>query len=116
MPSTPKHMFMYEAFGWQAPAYAHVGLLLDQQGQKLSKRNHDTGIDSFRKNGIFPETLNNFVALLGWSHSLESDKLGPAQLIEHVRAIQILGLNEILIGSSLTSNSRKAIPLLISRS
>ena len=116
MPSTPKHMFMYEAFGWQAPAYAHVGLLLDQQGQKLSKRNHDTGIDSFRKNGIFPETLNNFVALLGWSHNLGSDKFSPAQLTEHVRAIQQLGLEEKLISSSLTSNSRKAILLSVFRS
>ena len=91
MPSTPKHVYMYEAFGWQAPAYAHVGLLLDQQGQKLSKRHHNTGIDSYRESGIFPEALDNFVALLGWSHSLGSDKLGPAQLISNVRALQNYG-------------------------
>ena len=84
MPSTPKHLFMYEAFGWQAPAYAHVGLLLDDQRQKLSKRNHDTGIDSFQKQGVFPEALTNFVALLGWSHRLDSDKMDLKSLIDNV--------------------------------
>ena len=93
MPSTPKHLFMYEAFGWQAPAYAHVGLLLDQQRQKLSKRQHDTGIDSFRADGIFPEALTNFVALLGWSHALSSDKMNLAQLTENVILPVFLELN-----------------------
>lgn len=84
MPSTPKHLFMYEAFGWRAPVYAHVGLLLDKDRQKLSKRHHDTGIDSFQNDGIFPEVLTNFVALLGWSHTRGSDKLDLAQLVETV--------------------------------
>ena len=84
MPSTPKHLFMYEAFGWKAPSYAHVGLLFDQHRQKLSKRQHDTGIESFRADGIFPEVLVNFVALLGWSHSARSDKMDLSRLIENV--------------------------------
>ena len=96
MGSTPKHLFMYEAFAWKAPEFAHVGLLLDQRGQKLSKRHHDTGIGSFKGTGIFPEALNNFVALLGWSHSLQSDKISPKMLIEnvyHLESLAWLGLS-----------------------
>ena len=84
MPSTPKHLFMYEAFGWQPPAYAHVGLLQDNTKQKLSKRNMDGDFVAYRKDGIFPETLLNFVALLGWSHTLGSDILTLQDLIHNV--------------------------------
>lgn len=77
---------MYEAFGWQPPIYAHVGLLQDSSRQKLSKRalNIDLDIDSFRKQGIFPEALVNFVALFGWSHKLKDDYLKLDDLIINV--------------------------------
>jgi len=73
MPSTPKHIAMYQAFGWTPPEFAHVGLLVDENGNKLSKRNFDTDITAFREMEIFPETLTNFAALLGWSHKEKSD-------------------------------------------
>lgn len=82
--STPKHLAMYNAFGWTPPAFAHVGLLVDETGNKLSKRNFDTDIDSFRKREIFPETLNNFVALLGWSHDKRSDVMSMKELEDNV--------------------------------
>lgn len=82
LPATPKHLAMYEAFGWTPPEFAHVGLLTDQEGNKLSKRNFDTDIASFRdKMGIFPEALANFVALLGWSHGSRSDIITMNDLI-----------------------------------
>ena len=85
MSSTPKHLVMYKAFNWEPPAFAHVGLLMDQNHQKLSKRNMDLDISAFRnKMGIFPETLTNFVALLGWSHSQRKDIMSLQQLIENV--------------------------------
>lgn len=85
MSSTPKHLAMYSAFGWEAPAFAHVGLLMDQNHQKLSKRNMDLDISAFReKMGIFPVTLTNFVALLGWSHSQQKDVMSLQQLIKNV--------------------------------
>lgn len=73
MPSTPKHIAMYQAFGWTPPEFAHVGLLVDDKGNKLSKRNFDTDITAFKEMEIFPETLTNFAALLGWSHKEKSD-------------------------------------------
>lgn len=85
MSSTPKHLALYEAFGWSPPAFAHVGLLLDQKKQKLSKRTGSTEIVSWRENGIFPETLTNFVALLGWSHNQGQDLMNMDDLIRNVR-------------------------------
>ncbi|KAJ4366727.1 Glutamate--tRNA ligase mitochondrial [Ascochyta clinopodiicola] len=83
MPSTPKHIAMYSAFGWTPPAFAHVGLLVDEQGNKLSKRNFDTDITAFKDMEIFPETLTNFAALLGWSHKEKSDVMTLQDLTTH---------------------------------
>ncbi|PVI04729.1 glutamyl-tRNA synthetase [Periconia macrospinosa] len=82
MPSTPKHITLYNAFGWTPPQFGHVGLLVDKDGSKLSKRNFDTGVDGYREMEIFPETLTNFAALLGWSHTEKSDVMDLAQLVE----------------------------------
>lgn len=83
MPSTPKHIAMYSAFGWTPPQFAHVGLLVDDQGNKLSKRNFDTDITAFKEMEIFPETLTNFAALLGWSHKEKSDVMNLQDLIRN---------------------------------
>jgi glutamyl-tRNA synthetase len=85
MSSTHKHLAMYEAFGWSPPQFAHVGLLLDQDRQKLSKRLESMSMTELRdKKGIFPETLTNFVALLGWSHNVRSDVMSMEDLIKNV--------------------------------
>lgn len=65
--STAKHVSLYDAFGWEAPQFAHVGLLVDTNRQKLSKRNMDIGIDSYQRDAIPPPALLNFAALLGWN-------------------------------------------------
>ncbi|KAI0840498.1 hypothetical protein F5Y06DRAFT_262907 [Hypoxylon sp. FL0890] len=63
--STPRHVALYDALGWQKPLFAHVGLLVNQDGQKLSKRHGDADISSWRDRGILPATLLNYVMLLG---------------------------------------------------
>jgi glutamyl-tRNA synthetase len=65
--STWKHISLYEAFGWIPPKFSHVGLLLDEQGKKLSKRDKDFGLEEVR-DSVLPETMVNFLALLGWQH------------------------------------------------
>ncbi|KJR89906.1 glutamyl-tRNA synthetase [Sporothrix schenckii 1099-18] len=72
--STAKHASLYDAFGWEAPKFAHVGLLVDSHRQKLSKRNMDIGIDSYRRDGVPPEALLNFSALLGWNPTKSPNK------------------------------------------
>ena len=85
MSSTPKHVALYQAFGWSPPRFAHVGLLVDKDRQKLSKRLESMSMKELRDaKGIFPETLTNFVALLGWSHNIRSDVLSMQDLIENV--------------------------------
>ena len=84
MPSTPKHIVMYNAFNWKPPTFAHVGLLQDASRQKFSKRNLTLDVDSFRQDGIFPEALVNHVALFGWSHRLGDDQLSLQDLVQNV--------------------------------
>lgn len=65
--STPKHVLLYKAFGWEVPAYAHLPLLLNPDKSKLSKRQGDVAVEDYLKKGYLPEALINFVALLGWN-------------------------------------------------
>ncbi|AMD18832.1 HBL070Wp [Eremothecium sinecaudum] len=67
MLSTPKHIALYKAFGWQPPQFVHIPLLTTTGDKKLSKRNRDTNIDSLREKGFLPEALVNFCVLFGWS-------------------------------------------------
>ena len=82
MPSTPKHLALYQAFRWDPPAFAHVGLLQNEKGEKLSKRHGAPDIPSFVRQGAFPEALTNYAALLGWSHRERSDILPMRDLIQ----------------------------------
>lgn len=67
--STPKHLFIYQCFDWTPPSFAHVPLLLNADRTKLSKRQGDVSVESYLEKGFLPETLYNFVALLGWNPS-----------------------------------------------
>ena len=80
MSSTPLHAALYAAFGWEAPSFGHVPLLVNADGQKLSKRHFDLDVSSFRDQGIYPAAFTNFAALLGWSHQRKSDLMTLQQL------------------------------------
>lgn len=67
LPSTPKHLLLYSAFGWAPPAFAHLPLLLNPDRSKLSKRHGDAAVEDFVAGGYTREGLVNFVALLGWT-------------------------------------------------
>ena len=64
--SLPKHLFMYEQFGWKVPKMAHLPLLLNPDRSKLSKRQGDVAVEDFLEKGFLAEALLNFIALLGW--------------------------------------------------
>lgn len=65
--STPKHLVLYKMLGWEAPTYAHLSLLINEQKQKLSKRHGDVSVNDFKDHGYLPEALVNFIAFLGWN-------------------------------------------------
>lgn len=67
LPSTPKHVLLYDAFGWEVPTFAHLPLLLSTDKKKLSKRMGDVAVEDYIEKGYLKEALLNFVALLGWN-------------------------------------------------
>lgn len=67
MSSTPKHILLYESFGWTPPIFMHMPLLLGKEGKKLSKRKNPTSIFYFRDSGYLSEALVNFLTLMGYS-------------------------------------------------
>jgi glutamyl-tRNA synthetase len=67
IPSVPKHVMLYRAFGWEPPVFAHVPLLRNADKSKISKRKNPTSILWYRDHGFLPEALVNFLALQGWS-------------------------------------------------
>lgn len=67
MSSTPKHVMLYTAFGWEPPTFMHMPLLLGKDGKKLSKRKNPTSIFYYRDTGYLPEAFLNFLSLMGYS-------------------------------------------------
>jgi glutamyl-tRNA synthetase len=64
--STPKHVELYKAFDWEPPQFAHLGLLVDKNRQKLSKRDNSANLEYYQDGHILPAALLNFAVLLGW--------------------------------------------------
>jgi glutamyl-tRNA synthetase len=71
--NTPKQLLMYQALGANVPAFAHLPLILGPDKQRLSKRHGATAVGAYREQGILPEALRNFLALLGWTPPPQSD-------------------------------------------
>lgn len=67
LPSTPKHILLYQYFGWDLPQFAHLPVYLSKNGGKMSKRDGETSLLAFRDNGYLPEAVVNFSVLLGWN-------------------------------------------------
>jgi glutamyl-tRNA synthetase len=80
--STPKHILLYEYFGWDLPTFAHLPLLLNPDKSKLSKRQGDVAVEDYRQKGYLPEALVNFVALLGWNPGTEQEIFTLAELVD----------------------------------
>ncbi|MFK7697385.1 glutamate--tRNA ligase [Paenibacillus sp. HJGM_3] len=81
--NTPRQLLIYEALGWEAPAFAHMTLIVNEQRKKLSKRDESIVqfIEQYDKLGYLPESLFNFIALLGWSPEGENEMLTHDELI-----------------------------------
>jgi len=67
IPNTPKQLMMYEALGHKPPKFAHLPMILDEQGGKMSKRTGAVAVTAYREMGFLPEALVNYLMLLGWS-------------------------------------------------
>lgn len=86
--NTAKHILIFEALGHKPPQFAHLPLILGEDGSKLSKRNYSgmTLVREFKEAGYLPEAINNFLMLLGWSHP---EALEQLPIEEAIRAFDI---------------------------
>ncbi|MCI9252120.1 MAG: glutamate--tRNA ligase [Lachnospiraceae bacterium] len=80
--SSPKYNRLYEAFGWEIPTYVHCPLITDEEHKKLSKRCGHCSFEDLLEQGFLPETIINFVALLGWSPEEDREIYSLEELVK----------------------------------
>ncbi len=81
LPSTPKHLLIYKALGWEPTQFAHLPLILNPDKSKLSKRQGDVAVEDFLRHGYLKEALLNFVAFLGWNPKTDQEIFSLEDLI-----------------------------------
>jgi glutamyl-tRNA synthetase len=81
--STPKYNLLYEAFGWEIPTYVHLPAVMKDAHHKLSKRNGDASFQDLIEKGYLPDAIVNYIALLGWSPSVNREIFTMDELIEN---------------------------------
>lgn len=91
--NTAKHIALFEAFGVKPPYYAHIPLILNPDGSKMSKRDRGAAVHFYREEGYLPEALVNYLALLGWSPKDNREKLSLDELVERFDLGQVLRHN-----------------------
>jgi nondiscriminating glutamyl-tRNA synthetase len=80
--NTPKHILLFEALGYPLPVFAHLPLILNPDGSKMSKRKSQTAVADYVAQGFLREALDNYFAFLGWSPGTEEDVLSLGEIVE----------------------------------
>jgi glutamyl-tRNA synthetase len=83
--SLPKHVRLYEAFGWEPPVFCHLPLLRNADRSKISKRKNPVSLNYFRRAGFLPEAMLNYLALMGWAMPDERDEFSLQDFVEAFR-------------------------------
>jgi glutamyl-tRNA synthetase len=91
--NTPKHIALFRAFGVEPPKYAHIPLILNPDGSKMSKRDSAASLRTYMDEGCAPEAVVNYLCLLGWSPKENREKLPIAEIIRLFDLPQILRHN-----------------------
>ena len=82
LPSTPRHLQLYESLNWEPPHFAHLPIILAPDRSKLSKRHGATAVLEYRRMGYLPEAMVNFLTLLGWSLDDKTEIIPIRELVE----------------------------------
>jgi glutamyl-tRNA synthetase len=90
--STPKHALLYRAFGWEEPVFCHLPLLRNSDRSKISKRKNPVSLTYYRRAGMLPEAIVNFLALMGWSYGEDREIFTLNEMTE------VFDLKKISIG------------------
>jgi glutamyl-tRNA synthetase len=80
--SVPKHKLLYRYFDWEMPVHCHLPLLRNPDQSKLSKRKNPTSINYYRRIGMLPEALVNYLGMMGWSMPDEREIFSPAEMAD----------------------------------
>jgi glutamyl-tRNA synthetase len=91
--NTAKHIALFHAFGVEPPKYAHIPLILNADGSKMSKRDRGASLTSYLDDGFLPEAVNNYLCLLGWSPKDNTEKLSLPEVVERFDLPQVLRHN-----------------------
>lgn len=91
--NTAKHIALFHAFGVEPPKYAHIPLILNQDGTKMSKRDQGASLSSYMQEAYAPEAVANYLCLLGWSPKDNREKLSMQEVIQRFDLPQILRHN-----------------------
>ena len=91
--STPKHVLLYEFFGWELPKFIHLPILRNPDKSKLSKRKNPVWASWYLKEGFLPEAILNYLALMGWSHPEGKEKFSIEELVKifDIKRIKTVG-------------------------
>jgi glutamyl/glutaminyl-tRNA synthetase len=79
LPNTWKHIDLFHALGAEPPAYAHIPLLLNPSGSKMSKRDEGSAVESYMQAGFLPQAVFNYLCLLGWTPRLDGEIFSPGE-------------------------------------
>src|SRR6266403_1267247 len=88
--NTPKHIEIYRALGAEPPQFAHIPLILNRDGSKMSKRDQGASVDYYIKRGYLPEAMRNYLCLLGWSPKVNRERIDIEEII------RIFDLNDLV--------------------
>ena len=86
--NTPKHIELYRALGATPPRFAHIPLIMNKDGSKMSKRDQGASVDYYIKKGYRPEAVRNYLSLLGWSPKDNREKMPIEEIDENFRSEQ----------------------------
>src|SRR5918997_1620045 len=101
--NTPRQILIYEALGYELPAFAHVPQVLGPDKKKLSKRHGAASVEDFAAQGYLPEALFNYLALLGAGYAADEEIFPPAELAERFRIDRVSGNPAVFDEKKLTA-------------
>lgn len=95
LPSTPKHVILYAAFGWNPPVFAHLPVIVNPDRTKLSKRQGDVAVEDYLTKGYLPEALINFLSLIGYNPK------GDQEIYTREELVRLFDLSKVNSGNGL---------------
>jgi glutamyl-tRNA synthetase len=112
IPSTPKHVLLYEAFGWELPVFAHLPILRNPDKSKIAKRKNAVYVSWYIEQGFLSQAVLNYLALLGWSHPEEKEIFSISEFIKKFELKDVSPVGPVFDLTKLTWTNQQHIQQL----